>query len=79
MPIILNDDNMAHQFRFPANFPRRRWWLTLTQVRGAKRNTYDPSNVVRKRRHGFLARLRSRTGRKILKRRMLKGRSTLSY
>ena len=44
------------------------------QVRTAIRNTYNPSHRVRKRRHGFLARLHSRTGRKILKRRRKKGR-----
>ncbi|GAB7340618.1 hypothetical protein MBLNU457_7023t1 [Dothideomycetes sp. NU457] len=50
-----------------------------TQVRGAKRDTYDPSNLVRKRRHGFLSRARTRLGKKLLKRRRLKGRSSLSH
>ncbi|CAG8979512.1 hypothetical protein HYALB_00004964 [Hymenoscyphus albidus] len=49
------------------------------QVRCAPRNTFNPSHFVRKRRHGFLARLRSRTGRMILKRRRVKKRSTLSH
>ena len=40
---------------------------------------YQPSNIVRKRRHGFLARLRSKNGRKILKRRRMKGRKYLSH
>ena len=53
--------------------------LAGIQVRNGPRDTYDPSHRVRKRRHGFLARLRSRTGRKILKRRKAKGRSTLSH
>ncbi|KAK5132468.1 hypothetical protein LTR08_009079 [Meristemomyces frigidus] len=52
---------------------------SLLQVRGAKRDTFNPSHVVRKRRHGFLARLRSRTGRKVLARRKAKGRNTLSH
>ncbi|KAL1588417.1 hypothetical protein WHR41_02970 [Cladosporium halotolerans] len=52
---------------------------SLLQVRGAKRDTYDPSHRVRKRRHGFLSRVRSRNGRKILKRRTLRGRNTLSH
>ena len=49
------------------------------QIRGAKRNTYNPSHVVRKRRHGYLSRIKTRTGRMILKRRRMKGRSTLSH
>lgn len=53
--------------------------ISLGQIRGAKRDTYNPSHVVRKRRHGFLARVKSRTGRRILKRRRAKGRNTLSH
>ncbi|KAG0227505.1 hypothetical protein BGW42_007393 [Actinomortierella wolfii] len=40
---------------------------------------YQPSQRVRKRRHGFLARLKSRGGRKVLQRRMEKGRKSLSH
>lgn len=46
---------------------------------GAKRDTYNPSRRVQKRRHGFLARLRSRGGRKVLLRRRAKGRKFLSW
>ncbi|MCJ1340475.1 hypothetical protein MMC09_005771 [Bachmanniomyces sp. S44760] len=53
--------------------------LASAQVRNGPRNTYDPSHRVRKRRAGFLARVKSRTGRAILKRRRLKRRSTLSH
>ncbi|KAI5241423.1 hypothetical protein E4T47_06797 [Aureobasidium subglaciale] len=53
--------------------------LTLLQARGPKRDTFDPSHRVRKRRSGFLARLRTRNGRNLLKRRRLKKRSTLSH
>ncbi|KAM0690713.1 hypothetical protein Q7P36_009482 [Cladosporium allicinum] len=53
--------------------------LSLLQVRGAKRDTYDPSHRVRKRRHGFLSRLRSKNGRNTLKRRRIRGRNTLSH
>ncbi|KAI4739481.1 hypothetical protein E4T50_10069 [Aureobasidium sp. EXF-12298] len=53
--------------------------LTLLQARGPKRDTYDPSHRVRKRRSGFLARIRSRNGRNLIKRRLLKKRSTLSH
>ncbi|KAK5173624.1 uncharacterized protein LTR77_002305 [Saxophila tyrrhenica] len=49
------------------------------QVRTAIRDTYNPSHRIRKRRHGFLSRARTRTGRRTLKRRMAKKRSTLSH
>ncbi|KAK6334823.1 hypothetical protein TWF718_010269 [Orbilia javanica] len=51
----------------------------LIQTRGHKRKTYNPSHIVRKRRFGFLARLRSKTGRNILKRRLAKGRKMLTH
>ncbi|KAE8373481.1 ribosomal protein L34-domain-containing protein [Aspergillus bertholletiae] len=44
-----------------------------------KRATYNPSRRVQKRRHGFLARVRSRGGRLILLRRRAKGRKSLSW
>jgi large subunit ribosomal protein L34 len=59
--------------------PTSQTGLSLLQVRGAKRDTFNPSHVVRKRRHGFLSRIRTRTGRMTLKRRRAKGRSTLSH
>ena len=50
------------------------------QVRFAARGTeYQPSQRKRKRKHGFLARKRSISGRKILVRRMNKGRKFLSH
>ncbi|KAK6510837.1 hypothetical protein TWF506_009931 [Arthrobotrys conoides] len=51
----------------------------LTQTRGHRRKTYNPSHIVRKRRFGFLARLRSKTGKNILKRRRAKGRLMLTH
>ncbi|KAM3414908.1 hypothetical protein BST61_g10050 [Cercospora zeina] len=53
--------------------------LSISQVRGAKRNTYNPSHVVRKRRHGYLSRVKTRTGMMIIKRRRAKKRTTLSH
>lgn len=53
--------------------------LAGIQVRNGPRDTYDPSHRVRKRRHGFLSRLRTRNGRKLLKRRRAKGRTSLSH
>ncbi|PGH32884.1 ribosomal protein L34 [[Emmonsia] crescens] len=46
---------------------------------GAKRNTFNPSRRVQKRRHGFLARLKTHSGRKILARRRARGRKYLSW
>ncbi|KAL2838161.1 ribosomal protein L34-domain-containing protein [Aspergillus pseudodeflectus] len=44
-----------------------------------KRDTYNPSRRVQKRRHGFLARVKTRTGRAIIARRRAKGRKNLSW
>ncbi|KAG9244963.1 60S ribosomal protein-like protein L34 [Calycina marina] len=53
--------------------------LGTLQIRCGPRRTFDPSHFVRKRRHGFLSRIRTRKGRNTLQRRKSKGRSTLSH
>ncbi|EUC44543.1 hypothetical protein COCMIDRAFT_97949 [Bipolaris oryzae ATCC 44560] len=53
--------------------------LGSTQIRCGPRDTYNPSHLVRKRRHGFLSRLRTKKGRKMIMRRLKKGRWNISH
>ncbi|ROW06223.1 hypothetical protein VMCG_04597 [Cytospora schulzeri] len=51
------------------------------QIRCGPRNYMNmnrPSRLIRQRRHGFLSRIRTKNGRKMLLRRKSKGRKTLS-
>ena len=62
----------AHPSAAPAHAPEQKRHTTY----GAE---YQPSQVRRKRKHGFLRRKRSRNGRKTLEARWAKGRKYLSH
>lgn len=66
-----------------ALLPLQQMPFHIPQLGGVRFTTYgseyQPSQRKRKRKHGFLARLRSRTGKKVLARRRAKGKTAVSH
>ena len=79
----------APPLTFPGRWLQPRAWLGLPdawglpavqQTRGkARGNEYQPSNIKRKNKHGWIRRLSKPNGVQVILRRMHKGRKSLSH
>ncbi|KAI6046217.1 ribosomal protein L34-domain-containing protein [Pisolithus marmoratus] len=63
-------------FFLPKIYPT---FLPSSQRFASRGTEYQPSQRRRKRKHGFLSRKKTANGRKILQRRLAKGRLALSH
>ncbi|KAJ5105493.1 hypothetical protein NUU61_002840 [Penicillium alfredii] len=59
--------------------PQQTRAFSASAALAGRRVTFRPSRRVQKRRHGYLARAKARTGRKIISRRRSNGRKEMSW